>query len=342
MTASVINQQTENKTTLPVHYEKEVDITPILNKKVAVIGFGGQGYGQSQNLQDAGCQVKVALREDSPSVEAVKKLGLQTMAMKDVADWADVIVFLCPDLAHGDIYKQHLEDRLTQGQTLVFCHGFSILYNHISPPPQVNVVLASPKGQGHKMRAEYLRGRGVAALVAVHQDATGDAFSIALAYAAALGCGRVGIFESSFKDETETNLFSEQVVLCGGLTQLITKAFEVLVEAGYPKELAYFCCLHEVKLLADLIYEKGITGMRKGISDTARYGDVSRGPRVIDEHVKQSMNQILTEVQSGAFAKEWMAEYQAGMPKLNRLVEEGGQHDIDQVGQQLRHMMNWD
>ncbi len=327
--------------TLPVHYEQDVDLGSILNKKVAMIGFGGQGYGQSQNFKDAGGTVKVALRPNSPSIEAVEKLGLDWLPLEEVADWSDVIIFLCPDLVHGDIYKQYFEGHLRQGQTLVFCHGFSILYGHITPPDNVNVILVAPKGQGHKMRAEYLRGRGVAALTAVHQDADGEAKQLALSYAAALGCGRVGIFESSFKDETETNLFTEQTVLCGGVTQLITKAFETLTEAGYPAELAYFCCLHELKLLTDLIYEKGITGMRKTISDTARYGDVTRGPRVIDDHVKANMKAVLAEVQSGAFAQEWVDEYQAGMPELNRLVEEGGKHPIDQVGKELRQIMAW-
>jgi len=326
----------------PIHYDATIDRNPILNKQVAVIGFGGQGYGQALNLKDSGVTVKVALREDSPTLITVKQLGLDTLPLEEVANWADVIVFLCPDLRHGEIYDTHLKGRLQPGQTLVFCHGFSILYGHIHPPEHVNVVLVSPKGQGHKMRAEFQRGRGVAALVAIHQEATSEAMSIALAYAACLGCGRTGVIESSFKDETETNLFSEQVVLCGGVTSLIKTAFEVLVEAGYPAELAYFCCLHELKLLTDLLYEKGITGMRKTISDTARYGDVTRGPRVIDDHVKANMQGLLAEIQSGAFADEWMVEYTAGMPKLNALVEADSHHSIETVGGQLRGMMGWD
>lgn len=332
-------QQTESGLTI---YYDPIDQNPILTKKIVVLGFGSQGYGQATSLKASGAnQLKIALRPDSATAAKVQNAGIETIAFEDVADWAEVIVFLLPDTRHKQIYEQYLHGKLKAGQTLVFAHGFSIYYNQIQSPADVDVVLVAPKGPGHLVREEYNRDRGVPALIAIHQDASGTARQTALAYASAIGAGRAGIIETNFKDETETDLFGEQAVLCGGASALVQAGFETLTEAGYPPELAYFECLHELKLIVDLMYEGGIEDMRYSISDTARYGDVSRGPRVITDAVKQSMKGVLDDIQSGRFADEWISENEAGQPRLKQLVEQGADHSIEHTGRRLRKMMPW-
>jgi ketol-acid reductoisomerase len=312
-----------------------------LQKRIAVLGFGSQGFGQSMNLKDAGADVRIALRPGSATAEKAKAAGFEVLALEEVAAWADLIVFLVPDVHHGPLYQEHFEGRLRPGQALVFSHGFSVHYGEVVPPADVDVFLIAPKSPGHLVRSEYARGRGVPGLMAVYQDATGEARDLALGFASLIGCGRAGIIETTFKDETETDLFGEQAVLCGGVTSLVKAGFETLTEAGYPPELAYFECLHELKLIVDLMYEGGLEDMRYSISDTARYGDVSRGPRVVDEHVKTNMAQLLKEIQSGQFAKAWMTEFRAGQPHLKALVEADRHHPLEIVGRKLRGMMSW-
>jgi len=327
--------------TLQVFYDQTIDRTLLLSKKIAVVGFGSQGYGQSLNLKESGATVKVALRSDSPSNAKAAAAGLETLPLESVTDWADVIMFLIPDVQHGPVYQQYFEGRLKPGQALVFSHGFSVHYGEVVPPTDVDVFLIAPKSPGHLVRSEYQRDRGVPSLFAVYQDATGQARELALGYAACLGSGRAGVIETTFKDETETDLFGEQAVLCGGATALVKAGFETLIEAGYPPELAYFECLHELKLIVDLMYEGGLEDMRYSISDTARYGDVTRGPRIVTEGTKAAMKQVLTDIQSGRFAQEWMAEYRAGQPELKKLVEADRQHPLEVTGRKLRQMMSW-
>ncbi len=326
---------------LTMYYDKDIDRSLLLSKKIAVVGFGSQGYGQSLNLKESGANVKVALRKGSPTEAKAEAAGLGVVALEEVADWADVVVFLIPDVHHGKVYKDYFEGRLKKGQSLVFSHGFSVHYQEVVPPADVNVFLIAPKSPGHLVRSEYQRERGVPALMAVYQDATGEARELALGYAACIGSGRAGIIETTFKDETETDLFGEQAVLCGGATSLVKAGFETLVEAGYPPELAYFECLHELKLIVDLMYEGGLEDMRYSISDTARYGDVTRGPRVVGPEVKEAMKTVLAEIQSGKFAKEWIAEFHAGQPNLKALVEADRNHPLEVVGHKLRGMMTW-
>lgn len=330
-------QQTDMK----VYYDKDIDRTAILSKKIAVLGFGSQGFGQSVNLKESGAEVKIALRAGSSTEAKVKAAGIETIDLDKVADWADVIMFLIPDVHHGAVYKEFFEGKLKAGQALVFSHGFSIHYGQIQPPSDVDVFLIAPKGPGHLVRSEFTKERGVPALVAIHQDATGNALDLALGYAASIGSGRGGVIETSFKNETETDLFGEQAVLCGGTVALVKAGFETLVEAGYPPELAYFECLHELKLIVDLMYEGGIEDMRYSISDTARYGDVMSGPRVVDGKVKEAMKKVLTEIQDGIFAKNWIAECENGMPTLKAKVEADRNHPIEVVGRKLRGMMSW-
>ncbi len=327
--------------TLNIFYDKDIDTSALMAKKVAVIGFGSQGFGQSVNLKESGANVKIALRPDSPTAEKVKAAGMDVISLEEAAQWADVIMFLIPDVQHGPVYKQYFEGKLKPGQALMFSHGFSIHYGEIVPPKDVDVFLVAPKGPGHLVRSEYQRERGVPSLFAVHQDASGQARQIALGYAAAIGSGRGGVIETTFKDETETDLFGEQAVLCGGASALVKAGFETLTEAGYPPELAYFECLHELKLIVDLMYEGGLEDMRYSISDTARYGDVVSGPRVVGPEVKTAMKQILKEIQDGTFAKNWIAEYRNGMPELKKLVEADKKHPLEVVGRQLRGMMSW-
>jgi ketol-acid reductoisomerase len=326
---------------MKVYYEKDTNLDLIKGKKVAVIGYGSQGYGHSNNMKDSGVEVVVGLRKGSPSWKKVEMAGIKPMEVAEAAAWADFIMILAPDEVQGSIYKNDIEPNLKDGDYLAFAHGFNIHFNQIVAPEGVNVVMVAPKGPGHLVRAEYQKGGGVPCLIAIHQDATGDSREVALSYAAAIGGARAGVLETSFKEETETDLFGEQAVLCGGLAQLIKYGFETLTEAGYAPEMAYFECLHEVKLIVDLIYEGGISNMRYSISNTAEYGDMTRGPRVISPDVKETMKVVLKEIQTGQFAKEWMLENQANKPTFNALERMGEEHPIEQVGGKLRGMMSW-
>ena len=341
MPTTLNKPETSEPQTLNIFYDKDIDRSKLLATKVAVVGFGSQGFGQALNLKESGANVKVALRKGSATEAKVKEAGLEALSLEDAVQWADLFVFLLPDVQHGPVYKEYFEGKLRPGQGLVFSHGFSVHYGEVTPPADVDVFLVAPKSPGHLVRSEYQRERGVPSLFAVHQDASGEARELALGYAACLGSGRAGVIETNFKDETETDLFGEQAVLCGGATALVKAGFETLVEAGYPPELAYFECLHELKLIVDLMYEGGIEDMRYSISDTARYGDVSRGPRVVGPEVKAAMKQVLTEIQSGEFAREWLAEVRNGQPNLKKLVEADRQHPLEVAGRKLRGMMSW-
>lgn len=326
---------------MKVYYEKDANLELIRTKKVAIVGYGSQGYGHSNNLKDSGVDVVVALRKGSPSWEKAEKSGLKVMEIGEAARWANFIMILAPDEFQADIYREYIAENLNEGDYLAFAHGFNIHYNQIVTPKNTNVVMIAPKGPGHLVRAEYTKGGGVPCLIAIHQDFSGDSRDVALSYAAAIGGARAGVLETSFREETETDLFGEQAVLCGGLSQLIQYGFETLVEAGYAPEMAYFECLHEVKLIVDLIYEGGISNMRYSISNTAQYGDMTRGPRVIDPQVKENMKEILKEIQTGEFAKEWILENKANRPVFNALTKQGENHPIEIVGEKLRGMMSW-
>lgn len=326
---------------MKVYYEKDANLELIKTKKVAVVGYGSQGYGHSNNLKDSGVDVVVALRKGSPSWEKAEKSGLKVMEIGEAAKWANFIMILAPDEFQADIYREYIAENLNEGDYLAFAHGFNIHYNQIVTPKNTNVVMIAPKGPGHLVRAEYTKGGGVPCLIAIHQDFSGDSRDVALSYAAAIGGARAGVLETSFREETETDLFGEQAVLCGGISQLIQYGFETLVEAGYAPEMAYFECLHEVKLIVDLIYEGGISNMRYSISNTAQYGDMTRGPRVIDPQVKENMKEILKEIQTGEFAKEWILENKANRPVFNALTKQGENHPIEIVGEKLRGMMSW-
>ena len=327
--------------TLNIFYDKDIDRSKLLSKKVAVVGFGSQGFGQSLNLKESGANVKIVLRAGSATTAKVEAAGLQALSLEQAAEWADIIMFLIPDVQHGPVYKEFFEGKLKPGQALVFSHGFSIHYGEVVPPADVDVFLIAPKSPGHLVRSEFQRDRGVPSLFAVHQDATGEARDLALGYAACLGSGKAGIIETTFKDETETDLFGEQAVLCGGASALVKAGFETLVEAGYPPELAYFECLHELKLIVDLMYEGGLEDMRYSISDTARYGDVISGPAVVGPEVKVAMQGVLKRIQNGEFAKTWIAEYRNGSPNLKSLVEADRNHPLEVTGRKLRGMMSW-
>lgn len=326
---------------LKVYYNNDINEEPIMNKNVAILGFGSQGHAHAQNLHESGVKVKVGLRESSKSCERVRKAGLDCCSFEEAVKWADVVMILLPDTIHKEIYEQYIEPNLTEGMYLGFGHGFSIHYKEIVPPANINTFIVAPKGPGHLVRSEYTKGRGVPSLVAVGQNPSGDTFEVALAYAKCNGGGTAGVIETTFKDETETDLFGEQAVLCGGTTALIKAGFETLTEAGYPPEMAYFECLHELKLIVDLIYYGGIQDMRYSISDTAKYGDVTRGPRIITESVKQEMKKALEEIQSGKFAEEWIQECRAGQPNLKKLLKADDDHEIEQIGRKLRSMMSW-
>jgi len=325
---------------MKVYYDKDVNLKDIKKSKIAIIGYGSQGHAHAQNLRDSGMNVALGLREGGSSWEKAKSAGFDVKTVSDAAKWGDIIMILAPDTSQPEIYNEGIVDNLEPGNALAFSHGFNIHYGQIVPPPNVDVFMVAPKAPGHTVRGQYQQGSGVPGLVAVHQDATGDAKKLGLAYAGAIGCARAGVIETTFKDETETDLFGEQSVLCGGLTALIQAGFDTLVEAGYPPEMAYFECCHEVKLIVDLIYEGGITNMRYSISDTAKYGDVTRGPRVINQSVKDEMKKIIDEIQSGEFAREWILENQAGRPAYNALIARGEAHPIEKVGGTLREMMS--
>jgi len=320
-------------------YESDADPSLIQGRKVAVLGYGSQGHAHALNLSESGVDVRVGLRPGSTSVAKAEEAGLRVVSVADAAAEADVIMILLPDTEQGAIYQEDIAPNLSQGDCLMFAHGFNIRYGQIVPPAGVDVAMVAPKSPGHLVRRTYTEGGGVPSLIAVAQDASGKARDLALSYAHALGATRAGVLETTFAEETETDLFGEQVVLCGGLTSLVTAGFETLVAAGYQPESAYFECLHELKLIVDLMYEQGIAGMRYSISDTAEYGDLTRGPMVIDDHVRAQMRAILTAIQDGSFAEEWMAENRAGRPRFTQLRDAGRAHQIEQVGAELRAMM---
>ncbi|WP_205698456.1 ketol-acid reductoisomerase [Conexibacter sp. SYSU D00693] len=322
-------------------YDDDADLSLLDGKTVAIIGFGSQGHAHAQNLKDSGVSVVVGLREGSSSVQKAKDAGLEVLPVADAASRGDVVMVLVPDELHRQVWEEDVRDGVAEGNLLLFGHGFSVLYGEVEPPPGVDVALAAPKGPGHLVRRQYLEGSGVPGLIAIHQDATGKAKDMALAYAKGIGCTRGGVFETTFKDETETDLFGEQAVLCGGASELVQAGFDTLVEAGYPPEMAYFECLHELKLIVDLMYEKGLAGMRYSISNTAEYGDYTRGPRVITDETRAEMKRILKEIQDGEFAREWIAENRAGQENFNRMREEQAAKPVETTGKELRAMMSW-
>ena len=326
---------------MKVYYDKDANLEIIRKKKIAVVGYGSQGHAHSQNLKDSGVDVVVGLRKGGASWKKAETAGLKVMEVANAVKQADVVMILVPDELQGDLYKDEVAPNLKKGAYLAFAHGFNIHFGQIVPDANINVFMAAPKGPGHLVRHEYTKGNGVPTLIAVHQDPSKDAKDAALAYASAIGGGRAGIIETTFKDETETDLFGEQAVLCGGTTALIMAGYETLIEAGYPEEMAYFECLHELKLIVDLIYEGGISNMRYSISNTAQYGDLTRGPRIVTAETKKEMKKILAEIQSGAFAKEWMLENKANKPVFTALTRKGQEHPIEQVGEKLRAMMPW-
>jgi len=325
---------------MKVYYDRDINLKKLKKRKIAIVGYGSQGHAHAQNLRDSGMDVAVGLREGSGSWEKAREAGFKVLPVDEAARWADIVMILAPDTSQAGIYNEGISGGLEAGNAVAFSHGFNIHYGQIVPPPNVDVFMVAPKAPGHTVRGQFVEGAGVPMLVAVHQDATGEAKEIALAYAGAIGGGRAGIIETTFKDETETDLFGEQTVLCGGLTALIMAGFETLVEAGYPPEMAYFECCHEVKLIVDLIYEGGISNMRYSISDTAKYGDITRGPRVVNEETKKEMKRILTSIQNGEFAREWILENRAGRPVYNALMKKGETHPIEDIGGQLRKMMS--
>jgi len=324
-----------------IYYEADADRSQIADKKVAVLGYGSQGHAHALNLKESGIDVRVGLRESSSSRAKAEEAGLTVRTPAEATAEADVIMMLLPDTEQAAVYAESVEPNLDEGDALLFAHGFNIRFEEIVPPSTVDVAMVAPKGPGHLVRRTYTEGGGVPCLIAVHQDATGHARELALAYADAIGGTRAGVLETTFAEETETDLFGEQVVLCGGVTSLIQAGFETLVEAGYQPESAYFECLHEVKLIVDLIYEQGIGGMRYSISDTAKYGDITRGPRIITDETKEEMRRILGEIQSGEFAREWIAEDRSGRKHYDELLEEGAKHPIEDIGAELRSMMPW-
>ncbi|CAG1065199.1 ketol-acid reductoisomerase [uncultured bacterium] len=326
---------------MKVYYDKDANLEKIRSKKVAVIGFGSQGHAHTLNMKESGVDVCVGLKKDGVSWKKAEAAGIKVLTVAEAVKSADVVMILVPDELQGDLYRAEIQPNLKKGAYLAFAHGFNIHFGQIVPDKSMNIFMAAPKGPGHLVRHEYTRGAGVPTLVAIHQDATGDTLEVALAYASAIGGGRAGIIETTFKDETETDLFGEQAVLCGGASALIQAGFETLVEAGYPPEMAYFECLHELKLIVDLIYEGGISNMRYSISNTAQWGDLTRGPRVVTEETKKEMKKILREIQTGEFAKEWMLENKANKPVFTALTRMGQEHQIEKVGAKLREMMPW-
>ncbi len=324
-----------------IYYEPDAPIDALKGKKVAIIGYGSQGHAHSQNLRDSGIEVAVAELPDTGNFKLALQHGFAPTDIATAMDQATLIVVTVPDEIQAQVYKDQIAPNLVAGQTLGFCHGFNIHFKYIVPPKDVNVVMIAPKGPGHLVRSEFEKGGGVPNLIAVQQDASGDARQISLAWANGIGGARAGIIETTFKEETETDLFGEQVILCGGLTSLIKAAFETLIEAGYQPEIAYFECMHEVKLIVDLMYEGGLSYMRYSISNTAEYGDLTRGPRIITEKTKAEMKKILGEVTSGKFAKEWVAEYRSGLKKFNELYAKDYNCQLEQIGRELRKMMKW-
>ncbi|HLD87841.1 MAG TPA: ketol-acid reductoisomerase [Candidatus Omnitrophota bacterium] len=324
-----------------IYYDKDCNINDIKSKTIAVVGYGIQGRGQALNLRDSGLKVIVAQRPGGPNYAKAKKDGFHPVSVEEAAKKADVIIILTQDHLQADIYRNSIAPYLTKGKALAFSHGFNIHFKFIVPPKNVDVFMIAPKGPGALVRRQYEEGKGVPCLVAVHQNATGKALKIALAYAKGIGGSRARIIQTTFKEETETDLFGEQTVLCGGASELVKAGFETLVKAGYQPEIAYFECLHELKLIVDLIYEDGIQGMRRRVSDTAEYGDMTRGPRIVNARTRAEMKKILKEIQSGQFAKEWMAENKKGRLRFNRMRKAGENHLVEKVGSRLRAMMSW-
>jgi ketol-acid reductoisomerase len=326
---------------MKVYYDQDADLGLLKQKKIAVLGFGSQGHAHSLNLKESGMNVVVGLRKTSPSWQKAENAGLTVMTVAEASAWGDIIMVLLPDQNQKAVYDKEVAPYLKSGDILAFGHGFNIHYKQIAPPANINVMMIAPKSPGHLVRRTYLEGSGVPCLIAVHQDPAGNTLQYALAWAKGIGGTKAGVIETNFKDETETDLFGEQAVLCGGSAELIKAGFETLVEAGYPPELAYFECMHEMKLIVDLYYEGGLTRMNYSVSDTAEYGGMTRGKRLITAETKKEMKKILTEVQTGQFAEEWLAEYNAGMPNMNRLKKENSEHKIEETGSKLRSMMSW-
>ena len=324
-----------------IFYDADANLDALKGKTVAILGYGSQGHAHALNLRDSGIDVVVGLRPDSSSRAEAEAEGLEVMDVAEAASRGDIVMVLLPDERQAEVWASEISDGIAPGNLLMFAHGFSIHFGQVDPPAGVDVGMVAPKGPGHLVRRQYEEGRGVPCLMAVHQDETGNARELVLAYASGIGGGRAGVIETTFKDECETDLFGEQSVLCGGATELVRAGFETLVEAGYDPRLAYFECLHELKLIVDLMYEKGVQGMRDSISNTAEYGDMTRGPRVIGEPTREAMRKILADIQSGEFAKEWIAENRAGGENFQRMREEAAGDQIEQVGGELRGMMSW-
>jgi len=322
-----------------IHYQADADPQLIRGKKIAVIGFGSQGHAHALNMHESGVDVAVGLREGSSSRPTAEEAGLTVMTPAEAAAWADVVMMLVPDQHMGDIYREDIAPNLESGDALFFAHGFNIHFGEVQPPEGVDVAMVAPKGPGHLVRRTYTEGSGVPALVAVDQDASGTAMQLAISYADAIGATRAGVLETTFREETETDLFGEQVILCGGTAELIKASFETLVEAGYAPESAYFECLHELKLIVDLLFEGGISWMRHSVSDTAEYGDFTRGPRIVTDETRAEMRRILEEIQSGEFAREWMSEHRHGAPNMAKYRAESAEHAVERVGAELRSMM---
>ncbi len=326
---------------MKVFYDKDADLSIIQGKKVAIVGYGSQGHAHALNLKDSGVDVVVGLREGSPSATKAKNAGLSVKTVAEAVKGVDVVMVVAPDQNHQKIYETDIAPNLKKGAALAVAHGFSIHFGFVKPRPDLDVFMVAPKGPGHLVRTTFTQGGGVPCLIALKQDASGKARATALSYAAAIGGGRAGVIETTFKDETETDLFGEQVVLCGGTSHLVQAAFETLVEAGYPPEMAYFECLHELKLIVDLMYEGGIANMRYSISNTAEYGDYTHGPRIVNEQTKAEMRKILKEIQSGQFAREWIGENEAGGKRFLEMRAKGAKHPIEEIGAKLRDMMPW-
>jgi ketol-acid reductoisomerase len=324
-----------------IYYDADADLSRLADKTVAIIGFGSQGHAHALNLLDSGVKVVVGLYPGSKSWEKARAAGLPVMTVAEAARAADIVMILTPDVGQGRLYREEIAPGLTAGKTLMFAHGFAIRFGQVQPPADVDVSMIAPKGPGHRVRETYLAGQGVPALIAVHQNPSGQAKENALAYARALGAGRAGVLETTFAEETESDLFGEQAVLCGGISNLLKAGFETLVEAGYQPEIAYFECIHEMKLIVDLIYQGGLSYMRYSVSDTAEHGDYRSGPRIVDERTRAEMKKILAEIQSGAYAEEWMDENAAGRPNFNNWRQAGMTSQVEEVGRSLRRMMPW-
>jgi ketol-acid reductoisomerase len=325
-----------------VYYDRDADLNLLSNKKIAILGYGSQGHAHAQNLRDSGVQnIAIALRPGSPSARKAEDAGFKVLPNQEAAAWADILMILAPDEHQAAIYDADIKGNLRPGSALAFAHGLNVHFGLIEPPADIDVIMIAPKGPGHTVRSEYVRGGGVPCLIAVHQDASGNAHDVALAYASGVGGGRSGIIETNFREECETDLFGEQAVLCGGATALVQAGFETLVEAGYAPEMAYFECLHELKLIVDLMYEGGIANMRYSISNTAEYGDIKTGPRIITEETKKEMKRVLADIQSGRFVKDFVLDNRAGQPELKASRSAAKRHQIEQVGSELRAMMPW-